>query len=146
MSTIYVLSTGEYSDYNIQAVTTNKEVAEAYSKIHGCYIEEYPDLEDGNTIIAESKKYYPYIRVYVSSDGVIMHESYIKERLNRRYSWDFSWFKDDDMISAPRLEASYKGGYTFDMYVYTPETCTFEKLQKIVMDTRAKMLAERLGL
>lgn len=49
--TVYVVTSGEYSDYGICAVFTDKEKAELYCAAHGdkygddCYIEEY-DTEE----------------------------------------------------------------------------------------------------
>ncbi len=39
--TVYVVTDGEYSDYHIEAVFTNKEQAEIYAAIYGYNVEEY---------------------------------------------------------------------------------------------------------
>ena len=39
--TIYIATDGEYSDYCIEAVFTDKNQAELFCATHGCYLEEY---------------------------------------------------------------------------------------------------------
>ena len=38
--TIYIATDGEYSDYCIEAVFTDKNQAELFCATHGCYLEE----------------------------------------------------------------------------------------------------------
>ena len=38
---IYVATSGEYSDYGIEEVFTDKKQAELYCATHGCYLEVY---------------------------------------------------------------------------------------------------------
>ena len=47
---IYVLTCGDYSDFHIEAATSDKEIADAYAKIHDCEVEEFPDLRDTSII------------------------------------------------------------------------------------------------
>ena len=38
---IYIATSGEYSDYGIEEVFTDKKQAELYCATHGCYLEVY---------------------------------------------------------------------------------------------------------
>lgn len=45
--TVYILTSGCYSDYGINAVTLDKDIADKYTKLYpDCEIEEYELLED----------------------------------------------------------------------------------------------------
>lgn len=54
---IYAVSTGDYSDYRIEKVFSNKEAAEKYKKYHRCndYIEEYEVYDSMEAADTESK-------------------------------------------------------------------------------------------
>lgn len=55
--TVYIVTSGEYSDYTIQKVFSNKEAAERYKKYHRCndYIEEYEVYDSMESADTESK-------------------------------------------------------------------------------------------
>jgi len=65
MKPIFIVTSGSYSDYRINAVFKNKEKAERYAKAFGGDIEEYePNPFDKQL----SKGYYPY-QVHMNREG-----------------------------------------------------------------------------
>ena len=59
MTTVYVVTTGVYSDYHIEGVCSTKELAEETVQLTGGTIEEY----ELDLILARPKDYLPYVVV-----------------------------------------------------------------------------------
>ena len=50
--TIYIATSGSYSDYHVDAVFTDKRQAEFYCAEHNCWLEEY----ESDEVRIETKK------------------------------------------------------------------------------------------
>ena len=150
MAKYYAITSGEYSDYHIVHITTDKKLAEAYVKLHddgGMQIEEYDDLIDQCDIqdtFEKASVLHPYCRVCVSIRGVVDYENVIKERLKNKIPSDFLW--RDEPPKEPRIN-ELSPWSNFDMWVQVDKyDYDYDKIIKVVMDTRAKMMAEAYHL
>ncbi len=153
MAKYYVITTGEYSDYHVVHVTTNRKLAEAYIKVYDgdpdyLYMEEYDDLMDQcdiQYIIDKAYVLHPYARITVNKRGEINAPCFLKEKLMRKNVNEFNWKK-----KAPGRTwwfDDYNICENFVMWVQVDKyNYDFDKIVKVVMDTRAKMMAEREGL
>lgn len=138
MGKIYVISSGEYSDYGVDAVTTNYEIAKAYAKIHNCEIEEWDDLQD-ISIIEESNKYEPYIHLGFYHNHEKGLPDYINHLLNDK---SYEWIAPGDIDNKSILTSDDR----FEMYIPVTEKTTTDQVLKIVHDLKAKLVAEKYGL
>lgn len=130
MSKIYAVTAGQYSDYHIVALTTNKEIAEAkmrVSKEYDVRIEEYDDLQDF-TIIEESKKVKPKWEIEINVHGKIVSSKICT------YSQDEEL--EEDIIR-------FTAGLHSFFYVFADDK---EHAEKIASDRRAKAIAEYFNL
>lgn len=152
MAKYYVITAGEYSDYHVVQITMDRKLAEAYVKLHGdtddsMYIEEYDDLMDQCDIQDTFDKAYvrhPYVRVVVNKSGEIINQGWLKEKLMDKNIGEFYWFE-----KAPNKARFNPLNFwdNFEMWVPVDKyNYDFDKIVKVVMDTRAKMMAEREGL
>lgn len=159
MAKFYAITAGEYSDYHIVHITTDKKLAEAYVKLHAdkdydseyMNIEEYDDLVnqcDIQDAFDKTEPLHPYILVVTNEHGEIIAQGAIQEKLKRKDVDEFHWGE-----KAPAEAMFNKGVYylytceTFEMWVQVDKyDYDYDKIIKVVMDTRAKMLAEREGL
>lgn len=138
MGKIYVISSGEYSDYGVDAVTTNYEIAKAYAKIHKCEIEEWDDFQD-ISIIEESNKYESYIHLKFRHNSEKDLPDHINYLLNvKGYEWIAPGNIDNKAILTP--------DDLFEMYIPVTEKTTTDQVLKIVHDLKAKLVAEKYGL
>lgn len=125
---VYVVTSGEYSDYRIIAVFTDLEKASYYCAVrnardqeideYSCRIEEYETAEDSVEISGARKVNYLY---------------------------------SDEVKFAPTFdppETTYENYHNFaDFYrIVSPRPLSRTKLEKIVADLRTKYLAEKEGL
>ena len=138
MGKIYVITSGEYSDYGVEAVTTNYEIAKAYAKIHNCEIEEWDDFQD-ISIIEESNKYeaYIYLEFYHNHEKDL--PDYINQLLNDK---SYEWIAPGDIDNKSILTSDDR----FKMYIPVTEKTTTDQVLKIVHDLKAKLVAEKYGL
>ena len=127
---VYVITQGEYSEYHICAVTTDRERAEHLRRLYMCRgispeIEEYDTEEDQDTSLG---RLIPIYEIFISKDGKLSakidhwHDSAVP-------------FKNDF-----KLERSL---YNFTAYISAKDE---EHAKKIALDTRAKMLADVFGI
>jgi len=130
---IYVITQGAYSDYHICAATTDFERAEKlrqYFEATGwesANIEEFPDgdIEKENTVLEEWR------RITCSPEGIwTVHDPYFTKADDEVYV--SSQFKLDSNLAFTACVRSKD----FDG----------EKTMKIMQDTRAAMIAKKLGL
>lgn len=71
---IYIVTDGEYSDYHIEAVFTDKKKAEIYASLHNCdWVEEFETHDDNITGDVEPWCIHSFI---CSSSGLIFLESH----------------------------------------------------------------------
>lgn len=144
MSKIYVVTSGCYSDYGINIVTTNREAAEAWIKNHASNdrgtdymseynIEEYDNYDGMATDLEELKqkelcyKFYANTKSGVNEDGKdnCYYES--KEK-KTRYE---------------RCRAWSGNGFNYKFFIHNDDP---DKAFKIACDMFAQAEAERLGL
>ena len=145
MSKIYVVTSGYYSDYGINIVTTNKDVAEAWIKNHASdewgidhmsnyNIEEYDDYDGIATDLEELKQKELCYKFYAESGSAGVDESgkdncyYESKELGTRYKRCMSWCGK---------------GFTYELYIHSDDP---DKAFKIACDMFAQAEAERLGL
>ncbi len=155
MAKYYVITEGEYSDYHVVQITTDKKLAEAYVKLHAykdynsdCMnIEEFDDLIDQCDIQDTFDKVgtlHPYLHIYVEENGAINGDDYIKEWLRTKNIDAFRWA--DTAPEGAKIN-KYSVCYHFEMWVQADKyNYDYDKIVKVVMDTRAKMIAERYRL
>lgn len=152
MAKYYVITAGEYSDYHVVQITMDKKLAEAYLKVHDgspddMYIEEYDDLIDQcdiQDIFNKANVQHPYVCIQVSKRGEIYSEGFLREKLMLKNFSDFCWREKppkEPMLINNSICVSFEIWVQVDKYNYD-----FDKIAKVVMDTRAKMMAEREGL
>ena len=154
MAKYYAITAGEYSDYHVEHITTDKKLAEAYVKLHAnkdydssnMEIEEFDDLVDQCDIqdtFDKASVLHPYYKVSVSRRGVVSGEHYIKNDLKEKNPSYFRW------DNKPPKEPCFNeySIWNFEMWVQVDKYgYDYDKIVKVVMDTRAKMLAEKEGL
>lgn len=155
MAKYYVITAGEYSSNHVVHVTTDKKLAEAYVKLHGnkdydsryMEIEEFDDLVDQCDIQDTFDKagvLHPYYEVSVSKRGVVGDEHYIRDDLEEKAPSVFNWGNkppEEPHFNECSISMNFEMWVQVDKYDYD-----YDKIIKVVMDTRAKMLAERAGL
>ena len=132
---IYVITAGEYSDYHICAVTTDKERAEFLKKWYfrsngDVEIEEYTDGEPDVPTTADLVPIY----VITCTEKGDINQHFIGRYVERNEmpSPKFGFFR------------YYQNGQEYFRGELTAED--EEHAIKIVKDKRAKMLAERFGI
>lgn len=141
---IYALTSGEYSDYQVEQITTNKEIAEAYAKIHNCEIEEYDELTD-ISLIETSKEYNFYIHVSIDKTGAV-YEDELKSLLESvprhgiYLKCNDNYIKDVCSFYGPR----FGGNHNF--HIYCKADLPNEQIIKVAKDVRSKLLSEKFGL
>ena len=144
MSKIYVLTSGEYSAYDINIVTTKREVAENWIKNHAYNkwgsefmsdynIEEYDDYAGMDTDLKELQQKELCYKFYANTQsGVSTLE---KERC---------FYESKELQTRYICAKQWRGlGYNYEFFIHNDDP---EKAFKIACDMFAKAEAERLGL
>lgn len=134
---IYVVTDGEYSDYHIEAVFTDKAKAKWYADVHAANVEEYDSDPVGPSIPPGMRVY----RLLMSSDGDVSQVQHV--------SYDDVLF-DDKFVSGPMYpddtglfrfrfddDTSPRWGIEFACLARSEEHAV-----KIVNEWRIQMLAE----
>lgn len=134
---IYVITAGDYSDYHICAVTTDKERAEFLKKWYfrndaDVEIEEYVD---GEPDVPATADLVPIYVVTCTEKGDISH-CFIGHYIERNEA-PVSKFKFFRYYQNSQAQEYFRGELTAE---------DEEHAIKIVKDKRAKMLAERFGI
>lgn len=145
MSKIYVVTSGEYSAYGIDIVTTKREVAEnwiknhAYNKwgsdfINNYDIEEYDDYDGMSTDLKELQQKELCYKFYGQSDTGV----------DRRLAKELYFYESKELQTRyGRIEQWDGDGYYYEFFIHNDDP---EKAFKIACDMFAKAEAERLGL
>ena len=139
---IYVVTSGCYSDYGINIVTTNKEVAENYIKVHSnsdwCdidyyYLEEYDEYDGMNDDLEKLQSLEHVFKFWGDSIEGIRIDTYLE------------FYEENSRTT--RIESidpwSAKHGKDYIIIVHTED---LDLAKKIAGDLFAKAEAERLGL
>ena len=155
MAKYYAITAGEYSDYHIVHITTDRKLAEAYVKLHANrdYDSEYMDIEEFDDLVDqcdiqdtfdEANMLHPYYKVHVSIRGHIEDSDIIMTALENKNPVDFHW--GNKLPKEPCINP-YSVCWNFEMWVQVDKyNYDYDKIVRVVMDTRAKMLAEKEGL
>lgn len=127
--TVYVITSGDYSDYRIVDVTLDKDIAEALLKIHpDSEIEEYEAVDD-KRVIADTKDYIKTWDVIFEKDGnyTIFDTGYVEKHF------------EPIIVESPY----YAIGTRLHVSVCNNDR---EKAIKIAQDARGNYLAKEFGL
>lgn len=138
MNKVYVVTRGEYSDYDIEAIFTNREAAEKYCAVHPNIYGDEPMIEewyisDGSEI--ECEKVYRAIFFSMTENGLL-------SSVDMKYS--INPFTLDICKDRHEYDWTIRG-----ISGYIPVNKTFidsEAAKKIVFDHLAKWKAEQAGL
>ena len=139
---IYIVTSGCYSDYGINIVTTNKEVAENYIKAHSnsdwCdidyyHLEEYDEYDGMNDDLEKLQSLEHVFKFWGDSIEGIRIDTYLE------------FYEENSRTT--RIESidpwSAKHGKDYIIIVHTED---LDLAKKIAGDLFAKAEAERLGL
>lgn len=135
---VYIITSGEYSDYSIRAVTLNKERAELLKKMYMAKgysivdIEEYQEDDTGNDFSSKEEMTEPvkYYHVCISKTGRQSNYVDTKYRFEHEPSrgvFGTRWDKDDKIDT--------------DIYHVEVEAKDEEHAKKIAQDMYAQALA-----
>ena len=132
---IYVITAGEYSDYHICAVTTDKERAEFLKKWYYGYDTQIEEFIDGDyEDVPDTVEFIPVWYVDVREDGNVATctiDRYVSQERIPDATFEFvRSFCDDNRLHFKGILAAQDKEHAI----------------KIVKDKRAKMLAERFGI
>lgn len=145
---IYVVTAGEYSDYHICAVTTDRERAEFLKKWYWDY--DTPEIEeyiDGDLETPTKADLIPIWFISCDPNGEVRScriQSYCEPDCVPKN--DFGFYAPSEPIWIgfySNKSPDYVKGYSFSGTVAALDQ---EQAIKIVKDMRAKKLAERLGI
>ncbi|MHA1302243.1 MAG: DUF7336 domain-containing protein [Candidatus Heimdallarchaeaceae archaeon] len=138
MKKVYIVTSGEYSDYGIHAVFSKKELAEKFVELKnkigyfgytGAFIEEY-DLYDSDMNFPnypKDKNHYA-VRLELQT-GKTIFVSLTGRNLNRKTTYI--------------LDKDYEGIKFLEVYCWAKSK---EQAKKIATDIRTRVLAERSDL
>ena len=144
MSKIYVVTSGEYSAYGINIVTTKREVAENWIKNHACNkwgtdyvynysIEEYDDYDGMDTDLKELQQKELCYKFYANSD------TGVDGRLGKNL---YYFYESKELQTRYKRAEQWRGkGYNYEFFIHNNDP---EKAFKIACDMFAKAEAERL--
>lgn len=133
---IYVITAGEYSDYHVCAVTTDRERAEQLRKRYfresydGAEIEEFID---GDPEAGECKDLRPIWNAYLNAkkEWTIYTEKYINGDFTNRFEL---------------VDPKYITGLSSTIFRADVDAPDEEHALKIAQDKYAKLIAEEIGL
>ena len=122
MDEIYTIWEGEYSDADVIGVAYDKEIADAFAKVHHGYVKSVPIITD-KTLITRA-------------NNMIFHKRY--KYINNELQYFY-----EDYVETDDLTAKVTEGYSCLMVdVYNEKDEIFSR--KIASDTLMKYLAEKL--
>ena len=147
MATVYIITSGEYSDYHICAVTLDRDRAE---KLKGLYAaienNDYTDIEEYELDAVDKR----FTESQLESGAVRYYEIHISYNvLNKSIYTDqgFEMYKlkyvgdiADEKIGHNNREIWY------NVNIYADPMTTKEKAKKIAIDRFYQKLAEKYGL
>ena len=134
METVYIVTSGSYSDYGIDAVFKDKSKAELYCSCHrDCQIEEY-NLSDNDILT-------PF-------NSVVIRFNIIRKNKKERIDFQFQHLaKEDAIFYTKNLDDVFvhdKGWMSITLYRRLPdnyeETTIREKYTKVYHDLRSEIL------
>ena len=140
---VYIITSGEYSDYSIRAVTLNKDKAELLKKMYMAKgydyveIEEWKEDDTGDVFTSEEEMAEPveYYQVRITRDSRRSRSVNIRYRFEHKPPYGvfgMRWDKED------RIDT--------DIYFVDVEAKDKEHAMKIAQDMYTKALAEYYGI
>lgn len=135
---IYIVTSGCYSDYGINAVFTDKELAEKYCTAHNKYPDEYCIEEyEADSEVCDAKV--GFVFVWRESEGMAKFDGYMTKT-----SFD-SFIKRENEINATLIKGKCMIDSDTWRYVWLDEYNEF-KAAKIICDRKAEIKAARAGI
>jgi hypothetical protein len=127
---IFVVTSGEYSDYHIEAVFEDREQATLYTMLHPyCEIEEY----DTQAVKIDARKIMYEWTARISPEGKLL---FLKEQATLIPKADGIWLKDSWVHS----------GVYFEVVFATDRKLKQSAVEKLCYDRVAKFKAQYKGL
>lgn len=153
MATVYIITSGEYSDYHICAVTLDRDRAE---KLKGLYAaienNDYTDIEEYELDAVDKR----FTESQLESGAVRYYEIHIDYNISKKSTYvdqAFEIYKlkyvgDIANEKIGRNNCSFIGGSEiwYNVNIYADPMTTKEKAKKIALDRFYKKLAEEYGL
>ena len=142
MQKIYPVTSGEYSNYNVEAIFSDIEMAKKYAKLHSTRWEELRveewemdtiTIEDLETLEKNTQYYWEF---EFTPDGSLLGSG--------RYKIEYPDIMEDGIIEN-KIPTTYRAITTLRIKV-CERNKTYEQCLKCALDMRAKHLAEREGL
>lgn len=128
--TIYIVTQGEYSDYGIKAVFTNKEQAMLYAALHNddyyepCMVEEYE--ADAFKVETSKEIYKKWLAIFDSNKVLEYCKPHCGYFFKSPYTAEFNMFN-----------------FKYYVEIYVPVDTSEEKAKKIACDYFAKWRYEQ---
>jgi len=144
--TLYVVTQGEYSDYHIVGIYSDRETAEKirkYKSVHDdmCEIEEYELNPNLPKDVDEVKEYW---RVSYNKPDFFDRSKLISSEGIRWHVWTEFYMKQDNK---PDIEYKFSKDYRWgEVYVLKSIAKDADHAIKIAQDIRAKVIAEQEGI
>lgn len=143
MAKVYVVTSGEYSNYRIDAVFDNRDAAEVFCALgHGEMVEEYDLLTEASAkpapriVYRYHVRFPPYRTDYIAEPAYVLESEIEADKqmiLERKNSWLFRPYNIVDCSDH------------VDRYVYLKER-NKSKALKIVQDRIAEYKAKQAGI
>lgn len=121
---VYIVTSGEYSDYGIEKVFTDKEQAELYCALHESDYES-PIVEEWDADDVEIEDTKPYMRRW---------EAKVSSSWKVRYIDDACTFKEKNTISK---HGTFKGEWFYTVIATLDKDKTVDEAKRIIFDRLA---------
>lgn len=144
---VYVVTTGEYSDFWVDKIFATRKLAEDYFKVHNLgydsgQIMEYDLLFEDKVDIQGVDEYHPWISIAINKNGEnVTPEECAKDILSKKDPVKFNWFS-----KGPKDIINDYNYYVQVMIQVDKYDWDYDRIVKAAYDIRAKYLAEKLGL
>lgn len=146
MRKIWAVSSGEYSDYRVEAMFETKELAEEVAKLDAFEVEEYTVYDAvpskvGQHIIYVSQKTSAWSMGDDPATVAVDGGWFILERHFERWPWDYAPADTRPRLSATYMHDTHRGRWAFfyeGPNVDTVRRAVYDKIRE--MDERARLL------
>lgn len=127
---VYIVTSGEYSDYHIAAVFDNKEQAELYCAVHERKLDR-PYIEEWDTDEVKLESCVPVKKLWIAYIRIDGSVSYISSRLT---------IENRKLVEKYVDRLGYR--YRYQVFVTLDKDSTEEQALKVIFDYLAKWKAE----
>lgn len=135
--TVYVVTSGEYSDYHIDAIFSTMEQAELYCAVHERKLDN-PYIEEWETDVVKMESCVPVKKLWMAYIGIDGAVSHLRSQLTIESKKQVEPF--DKRIGWSSCRAGYSVLVTLD------KDSTEELALKVMFDYLAKWKAEHCGI